>query len=69
MELPCRLGKYELTRQIGERPGRFIRSDTFSDREVAVKLIDQAVLADQSLTKSVANTNEASLAGRLAHRT
>ena len=71
MDLPYRLGKYELTRQIGEgATGKVYHAlDTFSDQEVAVKLIDQAVLADPAFDDAcrMQFLNEASLAGRLAH--
>ena len=71
MELPYRLGKYELTRQIGEgATGKvYYALDTFSGQEVAVKLIDQAVLADPAFNDLCRKQflNEASFAGRLAH--
>lgn len=71
MKLPCRLGKYDLTRQIGEgATGKVYHAlDTFSGLEVAVKLIDQAVLADPEFNEERRKQflNEASLAGRLAH--
>lgn len=71
MELPYRLGKYELTRQIGEgATGKVYHAlDTFSGLEVAVKLIDQAVLADPEFNEECRKQflNEASLAGQLAH--
>jgi serine/threonine protein kinase len=69
--LPYRLGKYELTRQIGEgATGKvYYALDTFSGREVAVKLIDPEVLADSEFNEECRKQflNEASLAGRLAH--
>jgi len=48
MKLPFRLGKYDLMMQIGEgATGKvYIAHDTFSHREVAVKVIDQTTLAD-----------------------
>ncbi len=71
MELPYRLGKYELTRQIGEgATGKVYHAlDTFSGQEVAVKLVDQAVLNAPGFDVECRNQflNEASLAGRLAH--
>ena len=71
MELPYRLGKYELARQIGEgATGKVYHAlDTFSEQEVAVKLVDQAVLTDPGFDEECRNQflNEASLAGRLAH--
>ncbi len=71
IQLPCRLGKYELTRQIGEgATGKvYYALDTFSGREAAVKLIDPEVLADPEFNEECRKQflNEASLAGRLAH--
>ena len=71
IQLPYRLGKYELTRQIGEgATGKvYYALDTFSGREVAVKLIDPDVLADAEFSEECRKQflNEASLAGRLAH--
>ncbi|TAN82694.1 MAG: cyclic nucleotide-binding domain-containing protein [Gallionella sp.] len=71
IQLPYRLGKYDLIRQIGEgATGKvYYALDTFSGREVAVKLIDQDVLADSEFNEECRKQflNEASLAGRLAH--
>lgn len=71
IQLPYRLGKYELTRQIGEgATGKvYYALDTFSGREVAVKLIDQNVLADAEFNEGCRKQflNEAALAGRLSH--
>ena len=71
IELPYRLGKYELARQIGEgATGKvYYALDTFSGREVAVKLIDRDILADAEFNEECRRQflNEASLAGRLAH--
>lgn len=71
IQLPHRLGKYELARQIGEgATGKvYYALDTFSGREVAVKLIDPDVLADPEFNEECRRQflNEASLAGRLAH--
>ncbi len=71
VSLPYRLGKYELTRQIGEgATGRvYYALDTFSGREVAVKLIDPDVLADPEFNEECRRQflNEAALAGRLSH--
>ncbi|WP_435628254.1 protein kinase domain-containing protein [Candidatus Ferrigenium straubiae] len=71
VSLPYRLGKYELTRQIGEgATGKvYYALDTFSGREVAVKLIDPNVLADPEFNEECRRQflNEAALAGRLAH--
>lgn len=71
IQLPYRLGKYDLTRQIGEGgTGKvYYALDTFSGREVAVKLIDENVLADAEFNEECRSQflNEAALAGRLAH--
>lgn len=71
VQLPYRVGKYNLTRKIGEgATGKvYYAIDTFSGREVAVKLIDQNVLADSEFNEECRKQflNEASLAGRLAH--
>ena len=71
IQLPYRLGKYDLTRQIGEgATGKVYHAlDTFSGQEVAVKLIDQDVLANSEFSEECRKQflNEASLAGRLAH--
>lgn len=71
VQLPCRLNKYHLTRQIGEgATGKvYYALDTFSGREVAVKLIDQNVLTDSEFNEERCEQflNEASLAGRLTH--
>jgi len=71
VQLPYRLGKYNLTRQIGEgATGKvYYAMDTFSGREVAVKLIDRDVLANSEFNEECRKQflNEASLAGRLAH--
>lgn len=71
VQLPCRLGKYELIRQIGEgATGKvYYALDTFSGREVAIKLIDRNVLTDNEFNEECRRQflNEAALAGRLAH--
>ena len=71
MDLPYRLGKYELTRQIGKgATGKVYHAlDTFSGEEVAVKLVDKAVLTDPNFDEECRKQflNEASLAGQLAH--
>jgi serine/threonine protein kinase len=71
VDLPYRLGKYELTREIGQgATGRVYHAlDTFSGREVAVKLVDRAILDDPEFDEECHKQfrNEASLAGRLAH--
>lgn len=71
MDLPYRLGKYELTKQIGAgASGKVYHAlDTFSGHDVAVKLVDQAVLTDPLFDEGCRQQflNEASLAGKLAH--
>jgi serine/threonine protein kinase len=71
MNLPFRLGKYELDRQIGiGATGKVYHArDTFSGHEVAVKIIDDAVLRDPEFNEicRAQFLNEAALAGRLAH--
>ena len=71
MELPHRLGKYELDKLIGigATGGVYHALDTFTGREVAVKLIDEAVLHDREFNETARKQfiNEASLAGKLSH--
>jgi serine/threonine protein kinase len=71
VQLPCKLSKYNLTRVIGEgATGKvYYAIDTFSGREVAVKLIDQDVLSDSEFNEECRKQflNEASLAGQLTH--
>jgi serine/threonine protein kinase len=71
MDLPHRLGKYELDKQIGiGATGKVYHAqDTFSGGEVAVKIIDVAVLHDPEFTEACRKQflNEAALAGRLVH--
>ncbi|MDD5300417.1 MAG: serine/threonine-protein kinase [Gallionella sp.] len=71
MDLPYRLGKYELDKKIGiGATGEVYHAlDTFSGREVAVKLLDEAVLRDREFNETARKQflHEAALAGRLAH--
>ncbi len=71
MDLPFRLGKYELDKQVGEgATGKVYHArDTFTDLDVAVKMIDSTVLNDPEFTEScrLQFLNEAVLAGRLSH--
>lgn len=71
MDLPYRLGKYELDKQIGKgATGKVYHAvDTFTGEEVAVKMIDDAVLRDPGFNEICRKQflNEAALAGRLAH--
>lgn len=71
MKLPYRLGKYELMMQIGEgATGKvYLARDTFSHREVAVKVIDQSLLNDPEFNEERLSQfiTEISLAGELDH--
>ena len=71
MDLPYRLGKYQLDKLIGigATGAVYHALDTFSGREVAVKVIDEAVLREHESNETFRKQfiNEASLAGRLAH--
>ncbi|MBI5429205.1 MAG: protein kinase [Nitrosomonadales bacterium] len=71
MNLPYRVGKYELDKQIGiGATGKVYHAlDTFSGDEVAVKVIDEAVLHDPEFNEACRKQflNEAALAGHLAH--
>lgn len=71
MDLPYRLGRYELDKQIGiGATGKVYHAlDTFTGEEVAVKMIEEAVLRDPEFNETCRRQflNEASLAGRLVH--
>ena len=71
MKLPYRLGKYDLMMQIGEgATGKvYLAQDTFSHRQVAVKIIDQTTLTDPEFNEECLSQfiTEISLAGQLAH--
>ena len=71
MKLPFRLGKYDLMMEIGEgATGKvYLARDTFSHREVAVKVIDQTTLSDPEFNEECREQfiTEVSLAGELAH--
>jgi tRNA A-37 threonylcarbamoyl transferase component Bud32 len=71
MDLPYRLGKYEIDKRIsiGETGRVYHALDTFFGCEVALKLIDKAVLHDRQFSETSRKQflNEASLAGRLNH--
>lgn len=66
-----RVGKYEIKRVLGKGASGtvYLARDTFSDAEVAVKVIDSSVFADPEIGKILRTQflNEASLAGRLHH--
>jgi eukaryotic-like serine/threonine-protein kinase len=71
MKLPHRLGKYELMMQIGSGAtgNVYLAHDTFTHREVAIKVIDQTTLADPEFNAECLDQfiTEISLAGQLAH--
>jgi serine/threonine protein kinase len=71
MKFPYRLGKYELMMHIGEgATGKvYLARDTFSHREVAVKIIDQSMLTDPEFNEQRLSQfiTEISLAGELDH--
>lgn len=71
MKLPYRLGKYELMMQIGAgASGKvYLSRDTFCNREVAIKIIDQSTLADPEFNEASLKQfiTEISLAGQLNH--
>jgi serine/threonine protein kinase len=66
-----RLGKYELIRKLGEGSTAtvWLAHDSFAERDVAIKLIDQRVLRDETQSRIYRRLlkNEASLAGKLIH--
>jgi serine/threonine protein kinase len=69
--MPNRVGKYELKSTLGKGASStvYLAVDTFSNAEVAVKVIDPAVIKDPELGNIIRTQflNEASLAGRLNH--
>ena len=71
MKLPYRFGKYEILQEIGAgATGKvYLARDTFSNREIAVKMFDQATLADPEFNEKRLEQfiTEISLAGELAH--
>ncbi len=66
-----RIGKYELKRVLGQGASGtvYLARDTFSNAEVAVKVIDPTIFEDRENGKILRTQflNEASLAGRLNH--
>ncbi|MGE0874827.1 MAG: serine/threonine protein kinase, partial [Burkholderiales bacterium] len=66
-----RIGKFELQRQLGKGACGtvYLAHDTFSGSEVALKVLDDDVVAAPELEKSHMKQfmNEASLAGQLSH--
>jgi serine/threonine protein kinase len=71
MAIPDRIGKYEISRQLGEGATSivYLGYDPFAKREVAVKAIFPEVLRDKERGKLYRNLlmTEASLAGKLNH--
>lgn len=70
-ELPDRIGKYPVEREIGRGPASrvFLSVDPFAGREVAVKLLDPRTPGDPEAQRRFrrALINEAALASRLSH--
>ena len=66
-----KIGKYEIVRKLGEGATStvFLARDEFNSREVAIKLVSQDALKDESRGKLMHNLflTEASLAGKLNH--
>ncbi len=71
MERPEKIGKYEVRGLLGEGATStvWLGWDPFAQREVAIKVISQAVLQDKERGKLYRHllVNEASLAGKLTH--
>lgn len=71
MKLPYKLGKYELSSQVGEgATGKvYLARDIFSHREVAIKIIDPKTLSDPEFSEEYLKQflTEISLAGHLSH--
>ncbi len=71
MKLPETLGKYTLTRKLGQgaTSSVYLGFDPFAKREVAIKVLKQEILNDPKTGKLYQRQldNEASLAGKLSH--
>lgn len=71
MKLPQTLGKYTLTRKLGQGATStvYLGFDPFAKREVAIKVLKQEILNDPKMGKLYQRQldNEASLAGKLSH--
>jgi serine/threonine protein kinase len=71
MNLPETLGKYTLTKKLGQGATStvYLGFDPFAKREVAVKVLKQEILNDPKMGKLYQRQldNEASLAGKLSH--
>jgi serine/threonine protein kinase len=71
MKLPETLGKYTLTKKLGQGATStvYLGFDSFAKRQVAVKVLKQEILNDPKMGKLYQRQldNEASLAGKLSH--
>ncbi len=71
MKLPGTIGKYTLTRELGQGATStvYLGLDPFAKREVAIKVLKQEILNDPKMGKVYQRQldNEASLAGKLSH--
>jgi serine/threonine protein kinase len=71
MNLPDTLGKYTLTKKLGQGATStvYLGFDSFAKREVAIKVLKQEILNDPKMGKLYQRQldNEASLAGKLSH--
>src|SRR5512142_984715 len=71
MQQPATLGKYTLTRKLGQGATStvYLGFDPFAKREVAIKVLKQEILNDPRMGKLYQRQldNEASLAGKLSH--
>jgi serine/threonine protein kinase len=71
MILPGTIGKYTITEQLGQGATStvYLGYDSFANRNVAVKVINQEILNDPRMGKIYQRqlNNEASLAGKLSH--
>ncbi|MBU0622066.1 MAG: protein kinase [Gammaproteobacteria bacterium] len=71
MKIPDTLGKYSITKKLGQGATStvYLGFDPFAKREVAVKLLKQEILNDPKMGKLYQRQldNEASLAGKLSH--
>jgi serine/threonine protein kinase len=69
--IPQRIGKYRVVRKLGEGATSevFLCRDEFNDRDVAIKRVRSAIMADASQSPLFARffASEAALAGRLQH--
>jgi serine/threonine protein kinase len=70
-DLPSKIGKYPVTREVGRGATSrvFLGRDPFADRDVAIKLVSEAPGVDTDLRRRFRKVflNEASLVGKLIH--